>query len=119
MPPEKTHKNTENEKRTLGSSLLEFGYRLKQKLVHASRKRAYCPHKQTISFAKSKGGLTGDPTVCSECGVSFGINDRRIKTEYKNHVNYSRLPSYIYRISYPIRKNMSRLFQKLSDSHTN
>lgn len=60
--------------------------------------KAYCTQKNELSKAESLGASTGKPTVCSECGASFGIHPRNVQNLYREHVEYSRLPEPIYKL---------------------
>ena len=62
--------------------------------------KAYCTQKNELAKAKSLGASTGKPTVCSECGASFGIHPRNVQNLYREHVEYSRLPEPIYKLIY-------------------
>lgn len=56
-----------------------------------------CPNTGTPATAESKGAMTGDPTVCSECGTTLHTSTP-FRHEYRSHTVTTRIPVPIYKI---------------------
>jgi hypothetical protein len=51
---------------------------------------------RTPATARSTGGRTGDPTICSECGTALATGMYR--HEFRQHTITSRLPTPLFKV---------------------